>query len=190
VLENTNTGCKYLGGIASPYIFSSFQHTWPEPFSFYYKRQKNNHRKSNNSCQSVSKFQFMKASSKLIQPLFHLTIGLLMKLVQIAGIPNTVVKMEFYGAAYISHCAKHPLSHYKIKPVGSCVLRKSLSSHCRVYQFGTTLSSNFYSSTPVLLKDSKSPFMTSVIPHISFWFTMLSDCRIFHFLNKFSISFQ
>ena len=75
------------------------------------KMQKNSRHKSNNSCPSVSEFQLLKASSKLIQPLCYLTTGLLMKLIGIAGIPNTVVTMEISAAAYISYCAKHPLSH-------------------------------------------------------------------------------
>lgn len=59
----------------------------------------------------------MKASSKLIQPLFYFTTGLLMKLIWIAGIPNTVVTVKISATAYIPYCAKHPLSHFKIKPV-------------------------------------------------------------------------
>lgn len=67
------------------------------------KIQKNNCHKSNNSCLSVSKFQVMKTSSTLIQLLFYLKTGLLMKLIRIAGIPNTVVIME------ISACSIYPL---------------------------------------------------------------------------------
>lgn len=70
--------------------------------------QKNNCHKSNNLCQSVSRFQLMKAFSKLIQPLFYLTTGSLMKLIRIVGIPNTVVTMEISAAACIPHCAKYP----------------------------------------------------------------------------------
>lgn len=136
MFENTNTGYKYILGTASPYTFSSI----PYLSLFLSKIQKNNFHKSNNSCQSVSKFQLVKASSKLIQPLFYLTTGLLMELIWITGIPNTAVTMEIFLLQCISPTVqKHPLRHHKIKPAQSCCLKKTTSTHCSVYQPGTAV---------------------------------------------------
>lgn len=91
-------GTNIFWGITSSYTFSSISYL----SLFLSKIHKNNFHKSNNSFQSVSKFQLVKASSKLIQQLFYLTTGLLMELIW-TGIPNTAVTMEIF------HCTVYPI---------------------------------------------------------------------------------
>lgn len=99
-------------GIASSYAVFSI----PYLSLFLSKIQKNYFHRSDNSCQSVSKFQLVKASSKLIQQLFYLSTGLLMELIW-TGIPNTAVTTEIFLLQCVSPTVqKHPLRYYKIKP--------------------------------------------------------------------------